>query len=247
MQFMDCWRARPARIFFVTLTLALPAFVVGCQSAAGPTAGEQALSQIQQGPSAERNELGLNRVDVAQGQGILYVKAPRPHLERFDRLALDPVAIEPEEGDLPWNAAVTNRLRKSFTRSLKQKLEKQDTWKLTDEPGSGVLKLRVKAREPNLTRNLPHVGAARDAPKQPASKTTLVMELYDSETGEVLVQFIQRRDLPPQVEVGSRVRVDRLRVFYSRFADSLGDSLGQLAQAVEDVRVDDGGEGEGSQ
>jgi len=239
MHSLHCWRARPARIHYATLAVGLALLLSGCTAPPGPSAGQQALSQIQQGPTAERNELGLNRVDLPDGQGILYVKAPRPHLERFESLVLDPVAIEPEEGDLPWSSAVTNRLRKSFTRSLKSKLKKQDTWQMTDDlEGPGVLKVRVTAKEPNF--GLPHVGAAFSETPQPTNKTTLVTELYDSETGEVLVQFIARREIPPRIQVGSRVQIDQLRLFYSRFADSIGDSLGQLAQAVEDVRVDDG-------
>lgn len=238
MQSLYRWRARPARTLFGTLTVGLSFLLFACASPPGPTPGEQALSQIQQGPNAERNELGLNRVDIPEGQGILYVKAPRPHLERFQRLALDPVVIEPAEGDLPWSSAVTNRLRKSFTRSLKNKLKKQETWRMTDDSeGPGVLKVRVRAKEPNV--GLPHVGAAFAEAAQPTNKTTLVTELYDSTTGEVLVQFIARREIPPRIQVGSRVQVDQLRLFYSRFADAIGDSLGQLAQAVEDVKVDD--------
>lgn len=189
---------------------------------------------------AEKNELGLHRVDLPEGQGILFVKAPRPHLERFDRLVLDPVQIEPRDTDLPWSQAVTNRVEKSFTRSLKRKLERQETWRLTEEAsGAGLLRMRVRAQDPVVHQmGLPHVSAAPDAPADPVDKTTLVMELYDAETDEVLVQFIARRDLP-RARVGSRVDVDGLRVYYSRFADSMGDSLRQLAQAVEDVRADD--------
>jgi hypothetical protein len=69
--------------------------------------------------------------------------------------------------------------------------------------------------------------------------TTLVTELYDQTSGEVLVQFIQRRDLPTQVFGASRDRVDRLRVYYSRFAESIGNSVAELGQAVENVRLDD--------
>ena len=111
MHLMHPRRARSARIFFVNLVLGLLVFALGCQSpSGGPTAGEQALSQIQQGPSAERNELGLHRVDIPEGQGILFVKGPRPHLELFDRLVLDPVELEPNQGALPWKSSTTNRL-----------------------------------------------------------------------------------------------------------------------------------------
>jgi hypothetical protein len=65
------------------------------------------------------------------------------------------------------------------------------------------------------------------------------MELYNSNTNEILVQFIQRRDLPARVQAGSQTEIDRLRVFYSSFAKSMGDSLAELAQAVEDVRATD--------
>ena len=239
MHLMHPRRARSARIFFVNLILGLVVFALGCQSPSGPTAGEQALSQIQQGPSAERNELGLHRVDIPEGQGILFVKGPRPHLEQFDRLVLDPVELKPNEGTLPWKSSTTNRLRKSFARTLKKNLKQQKTWRMTQEPGPGVLRLRVYARELTFHRGLPHVGASRYSNGPEQNKTTLVMELYDSSTDEILVQFIQRRDLPARFQAGSKVEIDRLRVHYSGFAASMGDSLAELAQAVENVRTDD--------
>jgi hypothetical protein len=239
MHLMHPRRARSPRIFYVIPAIGLLALIAGCETHQGPTAGEQALSQIQQGPTAERNELGLHRVNLPEGQGILYIKAPRPHLERFDRLAIDTVELEPDGDELPWKDAVTNRLRRSFARSLKKSLNQQKTWQLTDEPGPGVLRMRVRAQGLNVGMGLPHVSAARNAPPQEQNKTTLVMELYDSDTHEILVQFIQRRDLPDRVQAGSHVAVDRLRVYYSGFATSMGDSLSQLAQAVEDVRMDD--------
>jgi len=239
MHLMHPRRARSSRIFYVIQAIGLQVLIAGCGTPQGPTAGEQALSQIQQGPTAERNELGLHRVNLPEGQGILYIKAPRPHLERFDRLAIGSVELESDGSELPWKDAVTNRLRRSFSRSLKKSLNQQKTWQLTNEPGPGVLRMRVRARELKVEMGLPHVSAARNAPSQEQDKTTLVMELYDSDTNEMLVQFIQRRDLPDRVQAGSHVAIDRLRVYYSGFATSMGDSLSQLAQAVEDVRTDE--------
>ncbi len=239
MHFMHPRRARLARILFAVLSVSPLVHVLGCQTPADPSAGQQALSQIQLGANAQRNEFGLHRVNIPEGQGILYVKAPRPHLERFDRLLIDSVRLEPDEGDLPWKPSTTIRLQRSFTRTLTSNLGQQSTWRLTDESGPGVLGMRVKARKLRFSSRLPHVSASPSARTRSHDKTTLVMELYDSATGDVLVQFIQRRDLPKQIVGGSRSRVDRLRVYYSRFATSMGDSLAELAQAVEDVRAYD--------
>lgn len=240
MHLMHPRRARPARPIIVNLTLGLLAVIIGCQSPSGPNeAGERALLQIQQGPTAEKNEFGLHRVDLPDGQGILFVKGPRPHLERFDGLALDPVELEPDDGALPWKSSTTNRLRKSFERSLKKSLKQQKTWGMTDKPGPGVLRMRVFARDLSARTGLPHVSASRNSSGPAPNRTTLVMELYNSSTNEILVQFIQRRHLPERVQAGSEVEIDRLRVYYSGFASSMGDSLAELAQAVEDVREND--------
>lgn len=242
MQFMHPRRAAFVRISFVYLVSGLLVSVLGCQSPSpsGPSAaGEQALMRIQQGPSAEKNEFGLHRVDIPEGQGILFVKGPRPHLERFDRLSLDPIELEPSEGALPWKSSTTNRLSKSFARTLKRHLQQQKTWGMTADRGPGVLRMRVFARELSYRPGLPHVGASRNSSGPKRNTTTLVMELYDSQTDEILVQFIQRRNLPSRVQAGSETEVDRLRVYYSRFASSMGDSLSELAQAVEDVKSSD--------
>ena len=240
MHLMHPRRARPARTIFITLTLGLLTFVLGCQSTSEPNAaGKQALLQIQQGPTAERNEFGLHRVDLPEGQGILFVKGPRPHLEQFDGLLLEPVVLEPSNGELPWKSSTTRRLGKSFSRSLKKSLKRQETWAMTREDGPTILRMRVFARELTYHPGLPHVSASRNSSGPEQNKTTLVMELYNSSTGEILVQFIQRRALPARVRAGSQVEVDRLRVYYSGFATSMGDSLAELAQAVEDVRAND--------
>jgi len=131
MHFMHPRRAQPARTIFVYLTLGLLTFVLGCQSTPEPNAaGEQALLRIQQGPTAERNEFGLHRVDLEEGQGILFVKGPRPHLEQFDGLLLEPVVLEPSNGGLPWKSSTTKRLGKSFSRTLKKSLKRQETWSM---------------------------------------------------------------------------------------------------------------------
>ena len=240
MHFMHPRRARSARSLIVNLALGLLAVVLACQSPPGPNAaGERALLQIQQGPTAEKNEFGLHRVDLPEGRGILFVKGPRPHLEQFDGLSLDPVELEPADGALPWKSSTTNRLRKSFARSLKKSLKQQKTWSMSDEPGPGVLRMRVFARDLSVRAGLPHVSASRNSSEAAQNRTTLVMELYDSSTNEILVQFIQRRHLPARVHAGSEVEIDRLRVYYSGFASSMGDSLAELAQAVEDVREND--------
>ncbi len=242
MHFMHPRRAHSARIFSTPLlTLAL-ASALGCQSPIpeGPTPGQQALAQIQQGTTAEQNEFGLHRVDIPENQGTLFVKAPRPHLERFDRLSIDTIEIEPLDAELPWSSSTTRRLQKSFARTLEKKVRQQDTWRMMQGQGPGVLKMRVVATELDIAKGLPPVSAGRYSRTRASDKTTLVMELYDSATNELLVQFIQRRDLPPRVLAGTKAEIDRLRVYYSRFASSMGDSLAQLAQAVEDVKADDG-------
>ncbi len=212
MHLMHPRRPRFARIGVVTLSFVLALSFFGCRSPSSPGAGDRALLRIQQGPNAEKNEFGLHRVDVPLGQGILFVKGPRPHLEQYDRLVLENITLKPDGGDLPWKSSTTNRLSKSFTRTLKKKIGQQQTWEMTDEHGPGVLRLRIFARELSYRPGLPYVSAARNSRALEQNKTTLVMELYDSNTGEILVQFIQRRDLPVHVQAGSETEVDRLRV-----------------------------------
>jgi len=212
---------------------------MGCSWVRGPTAGQRALLQIQQGPNSETNEQGLHRVDIPLEQGILYVKAPRPRLTRFDRISLDPIYLEYAPGSLPWNDVTRDRLRRSFVRALTARLERQNTWELIEpyQFGPGILTMRITAKDLTISNELPHVSAARFSDGPGRGKTTLVLELFDSQTDEMLVQFIQGRTIPAiPDEFG---QVDDLRIVFSRFASSMGDSLAQLAEAVEDVRKDD--------
>ena len=234
-------RARhPGTVYTVFVLFSLLAFSLGgCRSSQGPTAGQQALMRIQQGPDAEKNEAGLHRVAMPESQGILFIKAPRPHLEQFDRIVLDPVELHYGKGIQPWSPRTEERLRDSFVDTLTDRLEDQNTWQMTEARGSGVLVMRIAARDLSVNTGLPHVSSSRYSYAQRRGTTTLVMELYDSETNELLVQFKQHRTLPAGFFSGSNVEVERLRVSFGRFATSMGENLAELAQAVEDVRKDD--------
>jgi hypothetical protein len=130
-------------------------------------------------------------------------------------------------------------MRRSFVRALIRRLDQQQTWQLIEEFqfGPGILTMRISAKELSISNELPHVSAKRYLDGAGRGKTTLVLELFDSETDEMLVQFIQGRTIPAIPDAHGQV--DELRIVFSQFAGSMGDSLAELAQAVEAVRADD--------
>ncbi len=170
----------------------------GCASTPPPT--------LQTGPDAEVTVDGLTRVDNAR-VGIAYLKADMD-LTPYTRFMLDPVEVAYQKdprgrtrssgGGGDDNFALTRpqmeTLKSLFREAVVEALTKDDGYELTTEPGPDVL--RVTAALIDLVVSIP---TQQDAVRQENftrsyGLVTLILELRDAQSGEILARAGDRRD-----------------------------------------------------
>jgi hypothetical protein len=146
---------------------------------------------------------GLQKISV-KGIDLVYAR-PGASLAGFKRVKLEPVDVEFRKS---WDPARTGsaiklsseereKIRSGVARVVQEEfakeLQKNSTFQIASEAGPDVL--RVKARIVDLYVNAPDVGVGRSRTiVSSAGEMTLVAELYDSATGQVLARVADRRE-----------------------------------------------------
>ena len=184
------------RVFF---TVGVMVAATGCASApAGPPT-------LQTGPDAEVTIDGLVRIDNA-AVPVAYRK-PDLDLTPYKRFMLDPVEIAFQKdpggrtqsglaggpGNFALSPAQVEALRTLFRESVVEALTRDDGYELTDQPGPDVL--RITASLVDLVVNVPTERAGRqNVYTRSYGLVSSILELRDSESGEILVRAGDRRD-----------------------------------------------------
>lgn len=224
--------------FAVIAVLASTIAIAGCEStpAREPT--------IQAGPNAEVTVDGLHRIDNSK-MALAHVK-PDVDLSSYTKIMLDPVSIaykkEPRgtgrirsahhESNFALTPEQTERMKGLFQESAVSALSSDDGYLIVSHPGPDVL--RVSCALIDLVVTVPteeSAGRTRTFAESYGA-VTLVVELRDSETGEIFARVADRKE--PGSNVGmnevSRVTVTsdlkRLFKFWS----------GYLREGVDKVR-----------
>ena len=184
----------------------------GCASAPPPT--------VQTGPEAEVTVDGLTRVDNPL-VAVVYRKAD-VDLTPYKRFILDPVAVayqrDPQgrtrstgggggAGNFALTASQMETLKRLFREAVVEALTKDDGYELTEEPAPDVL--RVTAELIDLIVSNPTEGSTGGREQQYTSsygEVTLILELRDSQSGEIFARAAERRD-PTRDRGGGLVRV----------------------------------------
>jgi len=177
-------------------TAAIAAGLVSCASAPPPT--------VQTGPNAEVTVDGLHRVDNSV-MALAWVK-PDLDLSPYTKVMLDQVTVayqrEPRArrqslGGSDQNFALTpaqmENLKSWFREAVVTALTKDDGYTLVDAPGPDVL--RITARLVDLVVRVPteKLGSERTYASS-YGEVTLILELRDSESEEILARAADRRD-----------------------------------------------------
>jgi len=173
--------------------------VAGCASTPAPP------PTLQTGPDAEVTIDGLVRVDNA-AVPVSYQK-PGMDLKPYTRFMLDPVevAYQKDPGNRRQtgvagaddNFALTPRqmenLRGGFQEAVVKALTENDGYELTTEPGPDVL--RINASLVDLVVRVPtdRMGRQRSYTRS-YGLVSVILELRDSESGEILARAGDRRD-----------------------------------------------------
>jgi hypothetical protein len=172
---------------------------------------------FQTGPDAEVTVDGLVRVDNA-AVPVAYRK-PGIDLTPYTRFMLDPVEVAYQTdprgvtsaglGGSQSNFALTSRqmenFRGYFEEAVVEALTENDGYELTTEPGPGVL--RISAALIDLVVSVPtQQGGRQDSYTRSYGLVTLVLELRDSQSGEIFARAADRRD-PTRNISGNLARV----------------------------------------
>ena len=197
--------------------------IAGCAATPPPT--------LQTGPEAEVTVDGLVRVDNAVVP-VAYRK-PDMDLTSYTRFMLDPVEVAYQRdpgnrtrsavGGANDNFALTpsqmETLKSMFQEAVVAALTKGDGYELTTEPGPDVL--RITAALVDLVVRVPtqRGGGRQRNFTRSYGLVTAVLELRDSQSGEILARAADRRDPTRDTSAGlaevsaTFVRSDTRRLF----------------------------------
>lgn len=175
--------------------LAAALLAAACQTGPAPL-------RFETGPEALETADGLVR--VAQSRFDLALVKPGTDLAPFTKVLLEPVSIayqrvqaadrRQRRGDFPLSERQGARMREIFQQAFERELSRSEVYRLVEAPGPDVL--RVTARVIDLVVTAPPEsasGSARTFVTQTGAMT-LILELSDSETGEVFVRVADRRE-----------------------------------------------------
>ncbi len=221
------------KVFSIAIVVA----VAGCASTTPPPT-------LQTGPEAEVTVDGLVRVDNAVVP-VAYRK-PDMDLTSYTRFMLDPVevAYQKDPGNRMRSGVGANdnfaltpsqmeTLKGMFREAVVAALTKDDGYELTTEPGPDVL--RITAALVDLVVRVPtqRSGGRQRNFTRSYGLVTAVLELRDSQSGEILARAADRRDPTRDTSAGlaevspTFVRSDTRRLF-EHWANLLRERLDAL-------------------
>jgi hypothetical protein len=183
-------------IFGVVSAGALAA-LVGCASTPSPT--------VETGPEAEVTADGLHRIDDPR-MALAYAK-PDLDLSGYTRFMLDPVTVSYKKdpgqrrtsmGAGEQNFALTpsqmENLRTWFQEEVVAALTRDDGYELVDAPAPDVLRITADLMDLTVTIPTQETGGRERMATRSFFEVTLVLELRDSESGEIFARVAERRD-----------------------------------------------------
>lgn len=162
---------------------------------------------VQEGPGAEITFDGLHRVDHAAFQKV-WVR-PRVSLAGYQKvwLVYSGFAYKSpprRRGPYPLTPRQVERLERALREVFVEELTRDGGWEMAEGPGPDVLMVRaalidveVKAPpEPESPLDRVFIDSAGEA--------TLVLELYDAQSREILARAADRRSAEPAGSIGMR-------------------------------------------
>ncbi len=223
------------------LALGAAGILSGCaSSSSGPP------PTIQTGPDAEVTVDGLYRVDNSVMQ-IGYMK-PDWDLQHYTAVMIDPVTVayksdpgnrrrDPGVGISSQNFALSDTQMENFKSMFQQAVEDaltdDDGYRIVETPGPDVLRVTAELMDLIIAVPTQESGVNVDRFARSAGAVTLILEVYDSQSGEIIARAADRRD-PSASGSGGMVRVspqavraDMRRLFES-WAEVLRNRLDDL-------------------
>jgi hypothetical protein len=158
---------------------------------------------------------GLVKVKVAGLQQV-YAR-PDADLSSYDKVMLDPIEIafrkdwRPEPSGTPISAAEKQQIREGLARVLREELNRElsrsGRYRLVTDPADDVLRIKAEIRDLYIAApDVPRPGIVRNYTLS-AGEMTLVAELRDAPTGDLIARIIDHRRDPesPWLELTTRI------------------------------------------
>ena len=181
---------------------------------------------------------GLRKISV-KGIELAYAR-PGATLAGYNRIKLDPVEVAFHKDWDPTMSrsrikvsaeqreAIRTGVAKLVYEEFAKELQKNNTYQVVNETGPDVL--RVKTNIVNLYIAAPDTATAGPSRTYvvSAGEMSLVSELYDSETGEILARVVDRREArrsPTLMYVNSVTNESDFRLIASGWARILRNGL----------------------
>lgn len=161
---------------------------------------------IQAGPNAEVTVDGLHRVDNSK-MALAYAK-PDVDLGSYTKIMLDPVSIaykkEPRgtgrmrtahhESNFALTAKQTENMKSLFQESAVNALSSDNGYQIVSHPGPDVLRVRCALIDLVVTVPTEEPAGRSRTFAESYGAVTLVVELRDSETGEIFARVADREE-----------------------------------------------------
>ena len=187
---------------------------------------------LESGPDAEITHDGLVRVDRARRFDRVWLR-PGADLSGYQKLVLVNAGVhyrrpgkEPRELALP-NERQLEFMRNGLRDAFSDEIAKRQGWEIVESPGPDALILRGALIDLYVTQDRELGGRDRYYTTS-AGEATLVIELFDSESGEILLRIADRQAATKDTsswrndEITNRAAAKRLfRLWARRLADGL--------------------------
>jgi hypothetical protein len=170
--------------------LVLTSIAIGCT---------MPVTSIQMGPDAEITHDGLHRVNRTRQLQRVWVK-PDLDLTTYSKLLPVNAGIHfkrpPRSGRGEWSLTETQEtfVRESLRDALQSELESRGEWEFVTDRGPHVLVMRGAIIDLVVTASGRDTGRNRSY-GQSVGQATLVVELFDSQSMEILVRIADRREI----------------------------------------------------
>jgi hypothetical protein len=174
---------------------------------------------LQTGPEAEVTIDGLTRVDNAR-VAVVYQKADADFTP-YTKFILDPVEVAYQKdpggrtrstgaGASPGNYQLTSTqmetLKRLFREAVVEALTADGGYELTTERGPDVLRITAELVDLIVSNPTENTAGRQQNFTRSYGEVTLIMELRDAQSGDILVRAAERRD-PTRDTSGGLVRV----------------------------------------
>lgn len=190
---------------------------------------------------------GLVRSRVAGLQQVF--ARPDADLSAYDSVLLDPIEVsfrkhwDPAPAGRTITAEEKREIREGLARILREEftreLARTDRYRVVDSPGEHVLRIKAEIRDLQINApDLPRPGIIRTYTLS-AGEMTLVAELRDAPTGELIARVVDRKRDPESARFELTTRVDNVaaaRRAAAHWATILREQLDAAHRSSADVR-----------